>query len=37
MVDRRPGLILRCTSTQDVVADTIAVGVDIATLEHKND
>jgi hypothetical protein len=22
MVDRRPGLILRCTSTQDVVADT---------------
>ena len=23
MVDRRPGLILRCTSTQDVVADTI--------------
>jgi hypothetical protein len=37
MVDRRPGLILRCTSTQDVVAYTIAVGVDIATLEHKND
>jgi hypothetical protein len=34
MVDRRPGLILRCTSTQDVVADTIAVSADIATFEH---
>ena len=34
MVDRRPGLILRCTSTQDVVADTIAVGMDMAAFEH---
>jgi uncharacterized protein (DUF2062 family) len=25
---------LRCTSTQDVVADTIAVGVDIAVFER---
>ncbi|HET9079162.1 MAG TPA: hypothetical protein VFO01_01390 [Trebonia sp.] len=34
MVDRRPGLILRCTSTQDVVADRMAVGADIAAFEH---
>ena len=30
MVDRRPGLILRCTSTQDVVA---AVGVTQAQID----